>query len=72
MARGTTWSLDDMETLAELWSDQQIQQKFQTMVHNGKIWDKLAAKFSAQTGLERNGTQVKNKMKKPLKSWYRR
>ena len=59
-----------METLAELWADDSIQIKFNTMVHNGKIWDELAQKYNTQTGNTRSGAQVKEKIKR-LKRQYR-
>ena len=57
-SRGTSWKVDDVETLAELWADDSVQIKFNTMVHNGKVWD------------ARSGVQVKEKIKR-LKRQYR-
>ena len=59
-----------METLVALWTDKEIQQKFESMVHNGKIWDNLSDKFKELTQVERSGKQLKQKIKK-LRKWYR-
>ena len=70
-SRGTSWKVDDVETLAELWADDSVQIKFNTMVHNGKVWDDLARKYNTQqTGNARSGAQVKEKIKR-LKRQYR-
>ena len=69
--RGVTFTLLESEMLAQLWANGEIQKKFNSMVHNGKIWDDLAKEFNLiypeQT---RNGTQLKTKIK-ALKKWYR-
>ena len=66
----SSWKVDGMETLVELWATDSIQIKFNTMVHNGKIWHELAQEYNTQTGNTRSGAQVKEKIKR-LKRQYR-
>ena len=60
---GVSRKLAEMETLAELWAED-IQSHFNSMVHNGKLWDELAVKFVEKT------SSLKKKIKR-LRKRYR-
>ena len=55
-----------METLAELWADEEIQAKFASLVQNGKIWDcdDLADKLQEQMQVDTQESSLKKKSKR--------